>query len=94
MKKALMNGERLDDVIRDHSSFAPELAQVIAHGQSKSMLSDELMQYSQLLMTRFENDISRWLSMIQPALFAGVGMIIFTMFASILLPIFRLLDAM
>lgn len=94
MKQALKNGESFDGVLRQNPFFVKELSEVVVHGQTSGNLADELFHYSNLLMEMLENQTQRVLSVMQPALFAGVGVVVLMMFVSILLPIFHLLDSM
>lgn len=94
MKRALRNGERFEDVLSQNPFFVKELSEVIVHGQMSGNLADELLHYSNLLMEMIESRANRALTVMQPALFAGVGTVVLMLFVSILLPIFHLLDAM
>lgn len=94
MKQALRNGERFDDVLRRNPFYVKELPEVIAHGQTNGNLAHELFHYSHLLLEMIEARLQRIFSVIQPALFAGIGVIVLVLFVSILLPIFHLLDSM
>lgn len=94
MKLALRSGERFDDVLRQNPFYANELSEVVAHGQTNGNLGEELFHYSNLLLEMIENRATRIFAMVQPALFAGIGVVVLVMFVSILLPIFHLIDAM
>lgn len=94
MKRALKRGERLEDVIRDSLYYVDELAEVIAHGQKNGNLAEELFHYNNLLLDMIETKIKRWMTVVQPAIFAGIGGVVLIMFVSILLPIFNLMNAM
>lgn len=94
MKQDLRNGERFDEVLRRNPFFVNELAEVVVHGQTSGGLADDLLHYSNLLVEILESRTQRILAVLQPGLFAGVGVVVLMMFVSILLPIFHLLDSM
>ncbi|HET7628467.1 MAG TPA: competence type IV pilus assembly protein ComGB [Bacillales bacterium] len=94
MKASLRDGQELKDVLRKNRFYVPELSQIIAFGQRNGDLPRELFAYGRLLMTLIETRMARAMGVLQPLLFAGVGIVVLVMYVSILLPIFHLLDAM
>lgn len=94
MKLYLRNGERFEDILMQNPFYAKELSEVVAHGQTNGNLAKELFHYSYLLLELIEAKTARWIAMMQPALFAGIGAVVLGMFVSILLPIFNLMNAM
>lgn len=94
MKGFLRNGERFEDILKHKSFYAKELSEVVAHGQTNGNLAKELFHYSELLLELLESKVTRWISMLQPALFGCIGTVVLGMFVSMLLPIFNLMNAM
>lgn len=89
----LRQGEDFADVIRDRKHFLPELTNVIRHGQEQSELDKKLSTYSDLLYEQLEEKVKRAIMLVQPVIFFIVGMIVLTMFISIFLPMFDLIQA-
>lgn len=94
MTLLLRRGEKFEDILAHNRFYAKELSEVIAHGQMNGNLDQELFHYSHLLMGLIEDKTTKWLSVMQPVLFASIGTVILGMFVSILLPVFNLMNAM
>jgi competence protein ComGB len=94
IKQELKRGESLNAVLENRPFFVPELAGVISHGQSGGQLSQELFHYSEWLFKRIEDKILRTFMILQPILFAFIGGIVLLMFASVLMPMFQLLNSL
>ncbi|MDF0727791.1 competence type IV pilus assembly protein ComGB [Cytobacillus sp. S13-E01] len=93
IKEQLSGGERLDWIIGSRNYFEKELALVILHGHSHGSLDKELYHYSQFTLERLDGKISSFLKICQPILFTSIGLIIVFMYLTIMLPMFKLINA-
>jgi competence protein ComGB len=94
MKKGLSEGVSFAALLENNPLFASQLSMVISHGLSSGQLSSELTEYCSFLFNSFEEKIKLYFSIIQPVLFSFIGLTIFAMFISILLPMFHLLNSL
>ncbi len=92
MKQLLREGNRLDEILRLRDFYEADLAMIISHGQSNGNLPSELQHYSQYVMEKAEEKVTRLLTIVQPILFAFVGIIIMLMYGAIMVPMFQLLN--
>ncbi len=94
MKKELRMGEKLEDIVRQYPFFEKELSMIIQHGQKNGKLDTELAFYSYYCLQRLEDKMEKSMKIIQPALFAVIGLMIISMYLAVLLPMFQLLNGM
>lgn len=92
MKQLLRAGNRFEDILRVREFYEDDLAMVIAHGQSNGNVASELQHYSQYVMEKVEEKMTRILAVVQPILFAFIGIIIMLMYGAIMVPMFQLLN--
>ncbi|MGN7300565.1 competence type IV pilus assembly protein ComGB [Ferdinandcohnia sp. SAFN-114] len=92
MKQLLRAGNRFEDILRVREYYEADLAMIILHGQSNGNLASELQHYSQYVMEKAEENVTRLLAVVQPILFATIGIIIILMYAAIMVPMFQLLN--
>lgn len=94
MKKRLREGNSLPTLLENNSLFVPELCMIVSHGLANGQLSKDLSEYCSFLFDAFEDKFKFYFSIIQPVLFSLIGLIVFVMFISILLPMFHLLNSL
>ncbi|MEH7239532.1 competence type IV pilus assembly protein ComGB [Bacillus sp. JJ1562] len=92
MKMLLRAGNRFDEILRVREYYEADLAMIILHGQSNGNLASELQHYSQYVMEKVEEKVTRLLAIVQPILFAIIGIIIMLMYGAIMVPMFQLLN--
>lgn len=92
MKRELMMGGDLSEIVKHYPFFEAELSMVIHHGQKNGKLDQELVFYSQACLQRLEERIDKTMKKIQPVLFSVIGLIIVSMYLAVLLPMFHMLD--
>lgn len=90
----LESGERLQHVLIKNTLYLKGLAYIVEHGQANGRLVEELDYYSQWLLVDLEEKIKKLFMVIQPLLFLFIGIIILLMFASILIPMFSLINGL
>ncbi|MEH7380008.1 competence type IV pilus assembly protein ComGB [Bacillus sp. JJ1533] len=92
MKLLLRAGNRFDEILKSREYYETDLTMIILHGQSNGNLASELQHYSQYVMEKAEEKITRLLAIVQPILFAIIGIIIMLMYGAIMVPMFQLLN--
>lgn len=94
LQKGLIDGKPLHDLLLDKPYYAKEMSGVVRLGQAHGELGTELIQYGEWIFIELEEKIVSELQKIQPILFAFIGGYVLLMFASMLLPMFKLMDAL
>lgn len=89
----LNEGRSLPSVFRDLPYFELYMSDVLGNGQKNGKLDKELYHYSRIVMQMLEGKISAVLKMIQPLLFAVVGIIVIGIYLSVLLPMFKIIES-
>ncbi|WP_449536963.1 competence type IV pilus assembly protein ComGB [Ferdinandcohnia sp. Marseille-Q9671] len=92
MKSLLRAGNRFDEIIIEREYYEADLAMVISHGQSNGNLAKELQHYSQYVIEKIEEKVTKSLTILQPVLFAIIGIVIMLMYGAIMIPMFQLLN--
>ncbi len=90
----LEKGEPLHLALIDNTVYLKELAYIVDHGQANGRLDEELDHYSQWLLEEFDHKLKKIFMIIQPTLFLFIGITVLLMFASVLLPIFSLIEGL
>ncbi|WP_090758515.1 competence type IV pilus assembly protein ComGB [Bacillus sp. OK048] len=92
IKKKLLTGEKLESILDSFPFFEKEFAMIIKHGQENGKLEQELLFFSQHCVVNMEEQIEKYIKMIQPVLYLFIGFLVVSMYLAILLPMFNLLD--
>lgn len=92
MRRELRMGEKFEDIVRQYPFFEKELAMIIHHGEKNGKLDTELSFYSQYCLKRLEDKMEKTMRKIQPLLFIIIGLMIVSMYLSVLMPMFQLLN--
>jgi competence protein ComGB len=88
----LKRGEDFPSILEQLSLFEKELPFVFKHGQSNGKLEKELLFFSQSCLKKIEEKMERSLKLIQPILYGVIGILVVSMYLSIMLPMFRMLN--
>lgn len=88
----LSAGEQLHTIIEKRGFYEKELSLVILHGQANGQLSRELYTYSQLIIDKLESSIIKVMSIIQPVIYAFIGIVILFVYLSMLLPMYKMME--
>ncbi|RYM06038.1 type II secretion system F family protein [Sporolactobacillus sp. THM7-7] len=94
MSDKLMEGKPLDRIIAERGWYLPDLVPVIRQGELSGILGSSLYRYSGLVLAKMEEKTRTALSFCQPALLIFVGGLVLGLFASILLPIFHIINGL
>ncbi|MCD8508732.1 MAG: type II secretion system F family protein [Bacillus sp. (in: Bacteria)] len=88
----MLEGISLPEIIRERNCYEPQLVTAIALGQAKGALGQELERYSDFLQRKYYEGLERYLSLLQPLLFSIIGVVVLTLFLSVMLPIFNIVE--
>jgi len=89
---------RLKKGVHLQQAFAPfvfldrELLQIIRHGQENGKLDQEFYYFGNYCLTQIEENLQQTIKVLQPTLYASVGVLIISIYLSVLMPMFQLLD--
>ncbi|MDP4169921.1 MAG: competence type IV pilus assembly protein ComGB [Bacillota bacterium] len=92
IKDKLLTGEKFERILQDFSFFDDDFAKIAKHGQENGKLEQELFFYSQHCINRLEEMLDKGFKVIQPVLYMFIGFLVISMYLSILLPMFHLMD--
>ncbi|HYK72382.1 MAG TPA: competence type IV pilus assembly protein ComGB [Pseudoneobacillus sp.] len=88
----LKRGDEFPNIITSLSLFEKQLPIVLKHGQSNGKLDKELLFFSQNCLRKLEEKMESTLKLIQPILYGVIGLLVISMYLSIMLPMFRMLN--
>ncbi|MBO0440887.1 competence type IV pilus assembly protein ComGB [Candidatus Enterococcus ikei] len=81
-------GQTFYDQLPTFTFFSPELSLIIQQGEVKGNLGKELVLYSELCWQRFFKRIEKMIQWIQPIIFLVVALLVVSIYAAMLLPIY------
>lgn len=90
----LHEGRSLEQVFDGLPFFEHYMSAVIANGQKNGKLDQELYYYSRIILQTLESKITAFLKVVQPLLFVVVGVVVVSIYLSILLPMFSIMDGL
>ena len=91
--EAVKRGELLSHAIEKEEKFFPPLvSQMISIGESTGKLDDLLGRISLFYSRQVDDLVSNLVELIQPALILGIGVLAGLLFASILMPLYNLVN--
>lgn len=88
MLLALSNGRDFNAKVQDYAFFEKELSLIIAYGEAKSKLGQELEIYAKDCWERFFTRVNRLMQLVQPLVFIFVALVVVLIYAAMLLPIY------
>jgi competence protein ComGB len=88
----LKRGEDLPQILMQLHFFEKELPVVVNHGQTNGRLERELLFFSKSCLNKLEERIEKGLKHMQPILYAVIAILVISMYLSIMIPMFRLLN--
>ncbi|WP_369902627.1 competence type IV pilus assembly protein ComGB [Bacillus manliponensis] len=94
IKDLLTKGEQLDCILMNRRYYEIELSFIMTHGQANGNLAAELRDYSEMIMEKTEEKMNKTLFIIQPILFACIGLTVVLMYLAMIMPMFQMMDTM
>lgn len=92
LKGYVIYGEPLDQAIRLTNGLRKELSAYAKHGADTGHLGKELLIYSDHLHQTIEEELTKWLSLLQPFLFTILALCILAAYLALLLPVYDLFN--
>ncbi|WP_339250537.1 competence type IV pilus assembly protein ComGB [Sporosarcina sp. FSL W8-0480] len=92
IKKHVVYGESFDQAIHLTNSLLDDLGAYAKHGSDTGHLAKELIIYSEKLNEMVEEEMGKWLSMLQPILFTILAICILSAYLALLLPVYGMFD--
>ena len=89
VEKQLKLGISFAQSIQQFPFFLPGLYYLITEGEMKGKLAKELNFYGQEVFQEWLTKLEKWLQLVQPCIFLLVGILVVSIYASILLPIYQ-----
>ncbi|MBE9428399.1 type II secretion system F family protein [Staphylococcus epidermidis] len=86
-------GEKLPNILKQLRCYENDLIKFIEQGEKSGKLDIELTLYSQILVHQFEILAKRHIKFIQPIIFLMLGIFIVSLYLSIMLPMFDMLQS-
>ncbi|WP_088103446.1 competence type IV pilus assembly protein ComGB [Halalkalibacter urbisdiaboli] len=94
LKKELIEGESLHQVVNEGNYFLKQLVFVIENGERTGNLGGDLQYYSEMLFTEVEESIQKMITLFQPLFFLLMGVAIFILFLTVMLPMFQMIGSL
>jgi competence protein ComGB len=70
-----------------------EMMEIVAHGEKNGKLDGELLFYSEYCLNRLEERTMKMFTVLQPAIFMLIGLMVIAIYLSIFLPMFQMIDS-
>ncbi|QTD41700.1 competence type IV pilus assembly protein ComGB [Sporosarcina sp. Te-1] len=94
LKRHLIHGIPFEQAVSLTEGLEPNLASFVKHGSDTGHLAEELILYSAHTFETLESDVAKWVSLIQPVLFALLAVCIVLAYLAILLPVYGMIETM
>ncbi len=92
IKGEVIRGESFDAAIRLTAGLRSELSDYAKHGSDTGHLAKELLLFSENLHVMIEEELGKFLALLQPALFALLAICILAAYLALLLPVYSMFD--
>lgn len=94
IKGHVIYGESFDMAIRQTAGLRKELSHYAKHGSDTGHLAKELLLFSENLHEVIEEELGKWLALLQPALFAILAICILAAYLALLLPVYSMFETL
>lgn len=92
IRNLLTEGESFSDTLYHCELYLPQFVHVIKMGEAKGKIAEEMDRFSQVVFRRMQKRFTHFLTWFQPMFFLMIGSMMVLLFASLLLPVFSVLD--
>lgn len=92
LSKQMELGKTINESLEELPFFHEEGLMVVTHGESLGKLSTEMLVYASYCESEFNNRIEKLMSKLQPIIFSFIAVMIIAIYASLMLPIFSLME--
>lgn len=92
LSQQMQLGQSINEALASLPFFHEEAIMVITHGESLGKLSTEMLVYASYCENELTNKMEKLMSKIQPVIFCFIALMIIAIYASLMLPIFSLME--
>lgn len=92
--RELQEGQTLAQALHPSSMFREELTTIFHHTNDVKALQGELELLESFYMDYMETTLARWVQRIQPTIFILIAILVVTIYASIMLPLYQWMNQM
>lgn len=92
MIERLQEGDTLDSICGDIKIYMRDFERVVSHGQKNSLLGEELLYYSRMLLNEMEMQTEKYIKVVQPLMFGIVAILVILLYLAILMPMISLMN--
>ena len=92
--QGMQAGQSFKTSISGYSFLKYELRDIIDYGEESSDLGKELLLYSRQCQEELSLKVEKIMTLVQPLVFIGIGILIVSIYAALLLPTFSLLNGL
>ncbi|WP_259197988.1 competence type IV pilus assembly protein ComGB [Staphylococcus americanisciuri] len=92
LKSEIQKGERFSDILMNLNCFEQNFITYIEQGEKRDKLDIELIVYSNFIMDHIQSFIQRHIKLIQPIMFAVIGLLIMSVYLVMMLPVFEMMQ--
>ena len=92
LEEEMKVGKNLHESLATLPFFHEEALLVVHHGENLGKLSTEMLVYASYCETEFQTRIEKLMTKIQPVIFCLIALMIIAIYASLMLPIFSLME--
>lgn len=92
LSKQMELGRTINESLEELPFFHEEGLMVVTHGESLGKLSTEMLVYASYCENEFNNRLEKLMGKLQPIIFSFVAVMIIAIYASLMLPIFSLME--
>lgn len=93
IKYALQSGHSFSKALSNLRFIESDMVQIVSHGEQKGKIENELLYYSEVCLQQFERKMESVFIIIQPVMFALIGLMIAFIYLSIYLPMFQMIES-
>ncbi|MBW8348104.1 type II secretion system F family protein [Bacillus sp. IITD106] len=93
LKRMLLVGHSFGDALSKLNFIEKEMVFIVNHGDKNGRIEKELLYYSQYCLQKLEEKTESIFLVVQPIIFSFIGIIVVTIYMSIFLPMFQMMDS-
>jgi competence protein ComGB len=94
LEQGLLDGKALPDLLKEKKYYTKELSHIVEFGQAHGDVGSDLIHYGDWLFIELEEHINKLIMRLQPLLFSIIGCLVLFLFMSLLLPMFKIMEAL
>lgn len=89
----LLIGRSFAEAVKEMPCFVSRFSLILQHGEANGRIGEEMLIFSQFCEVLIEKHIKKWTSILQPLIFSFIGMVIISIYLSVMLPMFQMVGS-